>query len=82
MAEYNWNKCSLVEIEWLDHAGKAGWQRDVEITPMICRTVGYLLKDDKKFIVVTQDLTENDSYGYQMCIMKNCIKSMKVLNGI
>lgn len=82
MANYNWEKCSLLEVEWLDHAGKAGWQRDVDIQPMICRSAGYLMKDEKDYIVITQDLSEGGSYGYNMCIMKNCINWIRNLNGI
>lgn len=78
----------LVLIEWIDSFGcSSTWQEldDIEKpTPMICRSVGWLLSDDDKCVVIVPHVTdEHKSTPRQGCgdmtIPRVCIVCMKDL---
>ena len=73
----------IMEIEWNDAASSDdGWLKlgdRAPLTPMTCRTVGYLLKADKKHLTVTTCLSEDGHINYQFTIPMAFVRSAKVL---
>ena len=59
----------IVEVEWVDACGQAGW-RDIavynDLIPAACKTAGYLLKRSKNEIILS--LTQNDQHDLNQCI--------------
>jgi len=42
-------KYPLVMVDWEDHTASAEWEDDVDsCTYEVCRTIGWLIKEDKK----------------------------------
>jgi len=80
----------LVYIEWLDHCSFTDndW-KDIDefddVKPQLIKTVGWILKEDDKMIIVVSTKHEkefdgfDDKYTGDMCIIKGCIQKMKVL---
>lgn len=49
----------IVEIRWQDTATAHGWHSGTDpINPSMCRTVGYLIKEDDEAIVVVESMVE------------------------
>jgi|TARA_Y100000310_G_C20694565_1_gene824636 hypothetical protein len=76
-------KYHIYEIEWDDSGGYSGW-RDIDAckakeTPAKCRTAGYLLKKDKKIVLMALSLADNDDAGDRVCIPRACITSIRKL---
>ena len=74
-------KYPLVVIEWYDHAGEGGWvdMKDLEEDPILAKTVGWLVKEDKLRYHVMNTLTNDDGQGGNSEIIKGTVKSAKVL---
>lgn len=73
----------LVQIKWFDaYADHPKWTsfdeydgvHDMEIT-----TVGYLFYEDKRYVVVAQNISNNESFVHTMTIPKSWIMSRKRL---
>ena len=52
----------IVEVTWSDIATRGGWlsHREHETGPVECRTVGYLMKRDDKFVVLSASWSTQD----------------------
>ena len=72
----------LVYVEWEDHASIGnGWRKKedaLEETPRLVKEVGWVLKEDKKYlsIVATLDLDDKESEFVSdgIVIIKTCIR--------
>tara|TARA_R100001082_G_scaffold11852_1_gene6373 strand:+ start:672 stop:932 length:261 start_codon:yes stop_codon:yes gene_type:complete len=75
------NKYPLVVIEWYDHAGEGGWVdiKDLDSTPILAKTVGWLIKEDELRYHVMNTLTDDDGQGGNSEILKGTVKSAKIL---
>jgi len=76
----------IVLVEWFDSATEYGWQRkdlfDDRITN--CQSVGFLIKETDKVVVVTLNRSDNGRYADAITIPKQSIKrirQLKCLNG-
>ena len=76
-------KPRMVEIEWVDSATTRGWNSPgqfVESPLAHCRTVGYLLKRTKKYVVVVQSLGDDThNAGEGLGIPASCVKRLRRL---
>ena len=74
-------KYPLVVIEWYDHAGEGGWveMKDLEEEPILAKTVGWLVKEDKLRYHVMNTLTNDYGQGGNSEILKGTVKSAKIL---
>ena len=73
----------LYRIDWEDANADGGWKSvDVKIIPrlMLVHSVGYCVAEDKKAIVLCQQLTEAGRYSDTITIPKNCITKKVKLN--
>lgn len=78
----------LVYVTWLDHCSftNSMWRVKEEydaLSPPLCQTVGWVLKEDDDMMVVVQTFQEHDDFDDQfcgeMCILKTNIKTLKEL---
>ena len=70
----------LVQVTWEDHYSQPGWQKESDETPVIVTSVGYIRKETPKMLIIGQNYSEKDAAsGNHMGIIKNCIKSRKVV---
>lgn len=78
-------ECSIVEIWWEDHCvfTEAGWRPvDSELTPMIIKSVGYVIRNAKKYFEIADSLVVDEATSSNhRVILKSCIKHIKVLHG-
>ena len=74
------NNNDLVYVEWMDHATGSGWlpDDDVNTDPVPCRSIGWVLKHDKKVLVLfaMEDTAAKVTSGRQY-IIKGCITKIK-----
>ena len=66
----------LYRVEWEDAYADGGWQRvDKEITPhlLTVHSVGYCVAENKKAMVLSQQLSERGNYSDTISIPKSCI---------
>lgn len=74
----------LVYIRWLDHVGwtQNNWH-DIDdtklLTPSVIDTVGWIVKETKKHIIVASIITDNGNTNGEICIIKGCIVKRKNL---
>lgn len=66
------------KIKWRDHHSDDSWKTKNEIaiwakTPRICTTKGVVTYEDKNVIVLSASFDGEESYGENMCILKNNI---------
>ena len=82
----------LVTIDWIDSHGSGNWQTkedlETDCHAYRCRTVGWLVKQDKAYVVIASnilDLDHKDMKDYRfrggnsMSIPKKCITKMMTL---
>ena len=66
-----------IRIEWLDHCSlQGGWKHASDadkLTPATVLTVGWVVKETKKYITVASIWSEDYMVQGEICIMKNCI---------
>lgn len=72
-----------VYVKWIDSvvAEGRGWvfkEEFEELEPSTCETVGWLLRDMKKYITVVQNDSDNELLGV-ITIAKVCILEQKIL---
>ena len=71
-----------VEIKSVDtESGLGGWEYldDLpQLQPVICRTVGFLLEDDKEYKIMAQSVSDTQVHG-RIAIPAMCIKSLRRL---
>lgn len=64
-------------IEWDDHASldQTGWKSRKDASalgPEVCKSVGFILRENAKEIVLVASVAGGDVDG-EVCILKNCI---------
>lgn len=74
----------LIEVRWWDIVGSAEWLSTEEATgqtPQECISVGYLIRETKKFIVIAGTYSPEgvDQWTAVFSIPKACIFSRKKL---
>ena len=71
---------SLVEIVWDDACSDAGWQsaKSVKFEPQIVVTVGFLISENKNYVIVGHTYSADDYVGWFQ-IPKGMILSRKTL---
>ena len=55
-------KRKLVSVEWVDSAMTNGWRHigpETDLSPSKCHSVGFVLKDDKEGIALSQSISDN-----------------------
>ena len=69
----------LVEVKWVDSAFNQGWRLKYDSDTSIseCKTVGYLIKKNKKQLVIAMNVNDDGGYGEAMAIPIECVKSIK-----
>jgi hypothetical protein len=82
-------KIKLVHVEWLDSHSTDGWKPFGEMandaTPAACRTVGWLVYENAKAIMLVASVIDQH-HVYPagtgtMTIPRKCIKSMRTIGG-
>ena len=61
----SWSTFPLVEVVWHDASGNTGWEplhaaQSADI--IVCMTTGYLIKKDKRRVVIASSVRELDDY--------------------
>jgi len=73
-----------VQVDWLDTVSDPGWKnKNYKVNPkdMLQHTVGYLLENSKKQVVVCQSYSETlGNCAERIQIPKSCIKRVRKLN--
>lgn len=69
----------VIEVGWDDISSINGWKKrevvDANASPIFCRSVGYLYKDDGENVVLVQSMSdENDTVAECICIPKTNIR--------
>lgn len=76
------NKPKIVEIEWEDSCGTPPiWEMAEDLRslrPSSIRSVGYLYESNKRFVTISQSLSECQ-IGRRFTIPRGCIKKMRTL---
>ncbi len=72
-------------IEWFDHTSHStvGWKSKEDINDLdvaLCKSVGFVLKENKKSVTLVSSLADDDMDG-EICIIKSCIKTRERLRG-
>lgn len=74
---------ALVEIEWVDSASTRGWghrEPDIVNEPLLCRTVGYLVKRDRVAMTCAMNQAPSEAdYGQLMTIPMPCVRRVRRL---
>ena len=68
--------CQLYRIDWEDAHADGGWKRVEDIQSprlLIIHSVGYHVAENKKAVVLAQQLSEKGNYSDTITIPKNCI---------
>jgi hypothetical protein len=77
-------KLKLVKVGWYDHCSftENHWRTIEEyddLSPFYIETVGWVIKETKKYIIVVSTLSESGKVLGDMCILKNTTKFIKEL---
>jgi hypothetical protein len=63
------NILKLVMIEWLDSLSGCGWQSIEQIRdsrqPLYCRSVGWLVSENKKCNIIVPHISGEKKWGYK-----------------
>lgn len=72
-------KMRLVQVKWVDSALNIGWKSrySKETSISKCKTVGYLVKKNKKQLVIAMSVNDSGGYSEAMAIPIECVKSVK-----
>lgn len=75
----------VVHVEWVDSESSMGWESlaEIESTPLIAHSVGFLLKECMDFVMLAHSYDfENEHYNGAIRIPKCSILKMSTLCGI
>ena len=75
-------KLPLLLIEWKDSHHRPGWTTDkAEASPLVCRSVGWLVSETKEAKVLSPNVTSEDEMQRcgDMTIPQRCIRRIKRL---
>jgi hypothetical protein len=67
-------------VVWEDSASPdAGWhEKDVTVSPVLCRTVGYILDDEPNHVTIVQTTDESQNWSGAMAIPRSAIRAMQI----
>lgn len=69
-----------VEVRWIDSASNNGWREmDTDIKPVKCRSVGHLVKKNKRRVVLVMSVATSKQYGESLVIPRACVTSIRKL---
>lgn len=69
-------KRKAVYVEWLDHMAGSEAEDVKTIKPIVRRSLGWLVKDRKKYIVIAMDTSrEGEEHGF--AIVRDLIRDMR-----
>lgn len=78
-------KYPIYYIEWRDHFASNGtwtdikWIEDDSPAEYMCKSIGFLIKNEKYFITIAQNLNDKDQCSDLMNILKESIVRKKRL---
>ena len=75
-------KLRLVEVDWVDSCRHGGWQEVEEYLEehvLKCRSAGYLLRSNRKEVMLIQSLDPNNKATDSMCIPRSSVKKIRYL---
>jgi hypothetical protein len=68
----------LVLVQWDDAASvTSAWQKEVGVVG--CETVGFLVKKDKKEVVIAHTLASDGDFGGKFAIPRGMVKVIKIV---
>ena len=76
-------KYPKVEVDWQDAFSRYGWKDKAELCEMAeqglaCKSAGYLVWKDKKYVIVAHGLSEGEDGDYQdlLAIPRGMVRSI------
>jgi hypothetical protein len=72
------DKHPLVHVIWEDHASLDAWSTfdDIDITPALVHTVGWVIKETRTLLVVASNMRHNAERCFGITyIIKSCIRA-------
>ena len=65
----------LIYVKWEDHSHGTSWNTadEIENKAICCETIGFLIKEDKKFIIVSHTKSEPGDFCGYIKIIKSCV---------
>ena len=74
-------KLPLIVVEWEDATSKHSWEdeRDADFKIKSSFSVGWQLKTDRKYLLLTRQRETDGYYADRLKIPRGCIKSIKRL---
>ncbi|QDP61025.1 MAG: hypothetical protein Tp1123DCM1511741_14 [Prokaryotic dsDNA virus sp.] len=74
-------KYPLIMVDWLDHTADARWVDEIsECKAEVCRSIGWLIKEDDENIKVANAISRESGLGGIQVILKVCILEMWQVN--
>jgi hypothetical protein len=73
---------NLVLVEWLDSHHRPGWTTDDPASdPLVCKSVGWLIRQTKEALVLSANVTEEEQQQRcgDMTIPQRCVRRIKQL---
>jgi len=73
---------SPILVEWEDHFSCQGWQQETNSNPVLVSSLGWIIKETPKMLVLAQNGTKEDmkaGFGNNIAIIKKCIVKRKIL---
>lgn len=73
----------LMIIDWEDHTGNAGWTTEEDASkekPVVARTIGWKVAEDRKTVKLADSLTSDNGIGGVSVILKKVIVDQWVLD--
>ena len=74
----------ILLIEWVDSFSEGGWGKidHFNLGTPICKSIGFVMKNDKDVISISQSHSEFENFGDVISIPKRCILKTKVIKMI
>jgi hypothetical protein len=79
-------KNKIIKVLWHDHTSESAWIGVESIKSVAkgwyescCLTIGKVVLDEPKYIVIANETDGDTSYGNCTMIIKSCIEKIKVL---
>lgn len=74
----------MIYFEWADATGQAGWmdretQRSFDWNPMLIKSIGILVREDKDSVTICHSLSEHDHINGYITVPKGWIKKRKTV---
>lgn len=75
----DFHKLKPVVVEWIDSNSTGGWMSSYEAADLRCQTAGFLMKRDKKSVVICQNISAGGQRGEFMEIPAVAIRRVRRL---